>query len=125
MDSEIKKYNENQEPNHQAVCNLLAELIDKHLPQAESKIWHSHPVWFLEGNPVVGYSKQKPGIRLMFWSGVDFGEPGLNVLGKKFKDASCFYNESSEVKKPDLKRRLKNRKKFNGITRISSVVKVD
>jgi hypothetical protein len=59
---------------------------------AESKIWHAHPVWFLDGNPVVGYSKQKPGIRLMFWSGADFDEEGLNIRGKKFKDASVFYN---------------------------------
>ena len=74
---------------------------------AENKIWHSHPVWFLEDNPVVGYSKQKDGIRLMFWSGADFEENYLNIIGKKFKDASIFYNNVSEIKTEDLKRWLK------------------
>ncbi len=81
--------------------------IDSSLPGSESRIWHAHPVWFLDGNPTVGYSKQKPGIRLMFWSGADFEEAGLKVLGKKFKDASVFFNDVSEVNKADLRRWLK------------------
>ena len=104
---EILKYNEQQEPHHKDVCDVLAEAIDRNLPQAENKIWHGHPVWFLDGNPIVGYSKQKQGIRLMFWSGADFEEASLNVVGKKFKDASVFYNEASEVRKTDLRRWLK------------------
>lgn len=107
MNPEILKYNDKQEADHKGVCDLLAKEIDRNLPSAESKIWHSHPVWFLDGNPTVGYSKQKPGIRLMFWSGVDFEEPELNILGKKFKDASVFFNGPSEVKKTDLRRWLK------------------
>ena len=53
-----------------------------------------------------GYSKQKAGIRLMFWSGADFEEAQLNVLGKKFKDASLFYNNATEINETDLKRWL-------------------
>jgi hypothetical protein len=64
-------------------------------------------VWFLDGNPIVGYSKQKAGIRLMFWSGADFEVPRLNVVGNKFKDASVFINDATEVKKDDLARWLK------------------
>ncbi len=101
------KYNEQQEQNHKVVCDWLALQINRKLPAAENKIWHSHPVWFLDGNPIVGYSKQKPGIRLMFWSGADFEEPGLNILGGKFKDASVFYNDVSEINKSDLQRWLK------------------
>lgn len=107
MHSDTLKYNQQQESSHKAVCDLLANEIDRHLPDAENKIWHAHPVWFLEGNPIVGYSKQKPGIRLMFWSGADFDETGLNVVGGKFKDASVFYNNVAEVKKSDLRRWLK------------------
>lgn len=107
MDPEIHKYNERQEANYKEVCNLLAKEIDRNLPSAESKVWHSHPVWFLDGNPTVGYSKQKLGIRLMFWSGADFEEPGLDVLGKKFKDASVFFNDASDVNKSDVRRWLK------------------
>lgn len=61
----------------------------------------------LNGNPIVGYSKQKAGIRLMFWSGTDFEEEDLRIKGKKFKDASVFYNNASEVETNDLKRWLK------------------
>ena len=75
MNPEIAKYNEKLEPNHRELCDLLAQEISKHLPGAENKIWHAHPVWFLDGNPIVGYSKQKPGIRLMFWSGADLEKP--------------------------------------------------
>jgi hypothetical protein len=34
----------------------------------------------------------------MFWSGADFGENYLNVLGAKFKDASVFFNHPNEIK---------------------------
>lgn len=90
MNPETAQYNAGLEPNHREVCDMLAQEIDRNLPGAEKKIWHAHPVWFLEGNPIVGYSKQKPGIRLMFWSGADFDESGLAVRGNKLKDASLF-----------------------------------
>src|SRR5690554_7403370 len=106
MNKDIQTYNEKQHTEDKAICDLLAQEICKHLPEAESKIWHAHPVWFLDGNPIVGYSKQKPGIRLMFWSGADFGEEGLAVVGKKFKDASIFYSDVNEIQKPDVQRWL-------------------
>ena len=110
MNKDIQAYNNAQQDADQAICNLLAKEIDNELSEAVSKIWHGHPVWFLEENPIVGYSKQKAGIRLMFWSGCDFEEDQLNVRGKKFKDASIFYNDPSEVKSKDLKRWLKKSK---------------
>jgi uncharacterized protein YdhG (YjbR/CyaY superfamily) len=99
-------YNYQQTADDKSICDLLATEINKTLKEAENKIWHAHPVWFLDGNPVVGYSKQKRGIRLMFWSGLGFDEDSLNVKGAKFKDASVFYNEVSEINKKDLKRWL-------------------
>lgn len=110
MDPEILKFNEKMEPSEKDICDVLADEICRGLLGAESKIWHAHPVWFLDGNPVVGYSKQKLGIRLMFWSGVGFDEEGLNVIGKKFKDASVFYNSASEINKTALCRWLKKAK---------------
>lgn len=88
------------------ICIMLQHRIQAQLPMAESKIWHGHPVWFIQGNPIVGFSKQKLGIRLMFWSGADFDEPGLNVIGKKFKDASVFYCQPTEINDEDLSRWL-------------------
>lgn len=110
MHPDTVKYNVSRQAAYREVCDVLAAEIDRHLSGAENKIWHGHPVWFLDGNPTVGYSEQKPGIRLMFWSGADFEEPGLNVVGQKFKDASIFYNEASEIKKSDLRRWLKKAK---------------
>ena len=107
MNSDIKFYNEQQPEIEKDICDLLASIINNELIEAESKIWHAHPVWFLKGNPTVGYSKQKNGIRLMFWSGADFDEENLNVKGKKFKDASIFFNKSTDVNSVDLTRWLK------------------
>ena len=104
MNKEIQEYNQSMEKAE--LCNLLTTLIDSNLKNAESKIWHAHPVWFLDGNPIVGYSKQKRGIRLMFWSGADFGEGNLSVLGNKFKDASVFYHSVTDVDVVELKRWL-------------------
>lgn len=106
MHADTREYNARQSPSHAAVCDLLATTIDRHLPDADNRIWHAHPVWFLADNPIVGYSRQKPGIRLMFWSGADFTEPGLDVVGKKFKDASVFYNDVAEVDARALERWL-------------------
>ena len=103
MHLNIKEYNEKQDLDGQLICDLLSKTIDQELQDAESKIWHAHPVWFLDGNPIVGYSKQKLGWRLMFWSGADFEEEALNVVGKKFKDASIFYDSVDQIKLKDLK----------------------
>lgn len=106
MNPDIKAFNETLSEEESAICKRLARTIDGILTEAESKIWHRHPVWFLDGNPTVGYSKQKPGIRLMFWSGADFEEDNLNIRGKKFKDASKFYNEVTEIDTDELARWL-------------------
>jgi len=107
MNQDILNYNKTLSVEDQSICKILSTEISKNLTNSESKIWHAHPVWFLNGNPIVGYSKQKAGIRLMFWSGIDFEEEKLNVHGKKFKDASVFYNSVEEINTEDLKRWLK------------------
>ncbi len=106
ISKDILDYNKSQTAEDKAICDLLATEITKHLPDAENKIWHRHPVWFLDGNPIAGYSKQKSGLRLMFWSGADFDEETLKVKGEKFKDASVFYHSVSEINIEDLKRWL-------------------
>ena len=106
MQTDIQAYNDKQAETEREICELLAQTIANYLPQAEGKIWHAHPVWFDDGNPIVGYSKQKKGIRLMFWSGADFNEEQLNVVGEKFKDASRFYTSPAEIDLEDIKRWL-------------------
>lgn len=107
MHKDVKAYNNSQSKTDKEVCNLLAQQIDESLSEAENKIWHAHPVWFLNGNPVAGYSKLKAGIRLLFWSGASFEEEALQPGTGKFKDASITYTYEKEIKVKDLKRWLK------------------
>ncbi|MFD2890502.1 DUF1801 domain-containing protein [Flavobacterium chuncheonense] len=105
MNPDIKKYNDTQTIEDQAICNLLVNAIDTNLKNAENKIWHRHPVWFIEGNPIVGYSKLKNCVRLLFWSGQSFDEPTLKIEGS-FKAAEIRYTDSSQIDMEDLKRWL-------------------
>jgi hypothetical protein len=107
LNKEIKAYNAKQSSEDKKICHMLAAEIDSGLPDAENKIWHAHPVWFLDGNPIVGYSKQKAGIRLMFWSGESFEEEKLKPGTGKFKDASVFFTSVEQIKIKDLKSWLK------------------
>lgn len=107
MNADIEIYINRQMAGDTEICRVLHQVINGQLTEAESKIWHAHPVWFIDGNPIVGFSKQKRGIRLMFWSGADFEESELNELGSKFKDASIFYTDEKEINSEDLIRWLK------------------
>jgi hypothetical protein len=106
MNKDVKAYNNAQTAANKKICNTLAEEINLHLPEAENKIWHAHPVWFLDGNPVVGYSKLKDSVRLLFWSGQSFDEKGLENEGS-FKAAEARYTAVDDINKKDLKRWLK------------------
>jgi Domain of unknown function (DU1801). len=112
MKSEIQEYNDSQTGSDKEICDLLANTIHAALPKAENKIWHRHPVWFLDGNPIVGYSKLKAGIRLMFWSGASFDETALKPGTGKFKDASITYTAADQVNAKDLKRWLRKSKEI-------------
>lgn len=112
MNPEIKKYNDKQVKTDKEICDMLFQIIDESLPGAENKIWHAHPVWFLEGNPIVGYSKLKAGVRLLFWSGASFEEPLLELGSGKFKDASILYTSVEQVNIKDLKRLLSKSKEI-------------
>lgn len=105
MHSETAKYNNAQSPEDRGICDRLAQEIDLGLPEAENKVWHAHPVWFLAGNPVVGYSKLKGCVRLLFWSGQSFSTPGLSPEGK-FKAAEARFTSPEQVDYALLRRWL-------------------
>jgi hypothetical protein len=105
MNKDILLYHQSLAAQDRAICDLLQAEINTALPEAESKVWHAHPVWFLEGNPIVGYSKLKGGVRLLFWSGQSFAEEGLVVEGK-FKAAEARYVTVDDVKVRPLRRWL-------------------
>lgn len=105
MNADIKAFNDDLDPSDRKIANLLAKEIDRGLPEAESKIWHAHPVWFLDGHPIVGYNKLKDCVRLLFWSGQSFDEYGLKPEGK-FKAAETRYTEVSQIDRDALARWL-------------------
>lgn len=105
MNKEIQTYNDKQVAEDTTICNLLYKTINENLPEAENKIWHAHPVWFLDGNPIVGYSKLKDAVRLLFWSGESFEEEQLEKVGT-FKSCGIRYTSVDQINTEDLKRWL-------------------
>ena len=111
MNKDIEAYNSRQIEEDREICNILSQEICRNLPEAENKIWHAQPVWFLEGNPIVGYSKLKNCIRLLFWSGQTFDEEGLQNEGS-FKAAEIRYTAADQINKNDLKRWIDKSKRI-------------
>jgi uncharacterized protein DUF1801 len=111
INKDIQQYNKSLSRDDKSICALLAEEITSNLPTAENKVWHRHPVWFLDGNPIVGYSKLKDCIQLLFWSGQSFDEEGLHPEGT-FKAAQARYTSAAEINTKDLKRWLNKSKKI-------------
>lgn len=103
--SQIQDYNDSQTAENKEICNALYTIIRKNLSDAENKIWHAHPVWFLDGNPILGYSKLKDSVRLLFWSGQSFEEEKLQNEGS-FKAAQKRYTNVDQINEQDLKRWL-------------------
>ena len=106
MNSEIKTYNDKQTAIDKEICDLLAKTIDIVFAEVENKIWHGHPVWFIDGNPIVGYSKLKDRVQLLFWSGLTFNEEKLIKKGK-FKAAEISITSVNQIILTDLQRWLK------------------
>ncbi len=111
---EIVAYNKAQSISNKVICEKLYAIIMTALPKAENKIWHRAPVWFIEGNPIVGYHVQKRGVQLLFWSGMSFKEKGLWPVGNvvKFKAAGAMYTDAKEIKVTEVKRWLAKSKKI-------------
>lgn len=92
----IDDYHAALAPADRAICDRLRTAITRALPDAEAQVRHAHPVWFLTGNPITGYSKLKACIRLLFWSGQFFSVPGLTPEGS-FKAAEARYRTVEEI----------------------------
>jgi len=106
MNPDIKAFNDKKEAPYDAICNRLYDIIDANLKVAQAKIWHAHPVWFIDGNPIVGYGQLKHGLRLMFWSGQSFDEPELKKTGT-FKASETMFTQVDQINEENLKRWLK------------------
>lgn len=106
MNKDIETYNDSLTSPDKEICELFCKEISAELTEAESKIWHRNPVWFLDGNPIVGYDKLKTCVRLLFWSGQSFDEVGLSTDGS-FKAAGARYTNVDQINVSDLQRWLR------------------
>lgn len=107
MHADIIKYNDNLNSTEQEIAVLLSKEITEVLGDiAGNKVWHGHPVWFIEGNPIVGYAQRKDSVQLLFWSGQSFDEPNLKKEGS-FKAAEVRYASAKEIDLESLRRWLK------------------
>ena len=61
---DIPEYNKALVKAQRDIAEQLCLIFEKHLTKAEAKVWHGHPVWFIDGNPIVGYSLKKSGIEV-------------------------------------------------------------
>ncbi len=109
MNKDIQSYNSNQTGINKLICELLSKQIQNNLTDAESKIWHGAPVWFLDGNPVTGYDVLKDCVRLLFWSGQTFDETGLKAEGS-FKAAEARFTSVDQIDQEDIERWLEKSK---------------
>jgi hypothetical protein len=80
--ADIIEYNQGLAAAERELAEELVALFASKLPTAEAKVWHGHPVWFIDGNPVCGYSLKKAGLEVLFWSGKSFKTAGLRPIGK-------------------------------------------
>jgi hypothetical protein len=103
--SDITSYIDLLSHEDQIICKVLNDEINNNLTNSSSKLRHGHPVWFLNENPIVWYSKQKRGVVLLFRSGQDFDEPDLKSEWK-FKAAEIVYTHADQITTTDLKRWL-------------------
>jgi hypothetical protein len=98
---DLLNYQSSLSEDEAAIGAALIKIIAKALPKAEAKVWHGHPVWLIDGNPVVGYSLKKAGIEVLFWSGQSFKLEGLRAMGK-FKAASLSVPALKSIDKKSL-----------------------
>ena len=98
-------YNASMTDVDREICQKLMDAIGQGLPGARGRIWHGSPVWFLEDNPIVGYSKLKKGVQLLFWSGQSVSGEALEPVGK-FMAAEVVYSNADEVDPAQLSRWL-------------------
>jgi hypothetical protein len=106
---QVAAYSQAQSLASRKACDLLRDLIDKALPKASSKVWHGSPVWFIDDNPVVGYSATAKTINLLFWNGQAFDEADLEPVGK-YGAAQAKFGDVAEIDSALIRRWLRKAK---------------
>lgn len=101
----IHEYEAGLAPALAETARSLRAEIERALPDAHSKVWHGHPVWFDGENPVVGYDAHKTTVRILFWNGRALNEPGLHPVGKD-RAAAKEIRKAADLDRTELRRCL-------------------
>lgn len=101
MQGDIEAYIQGLDDSAASLAIELSNKFNQALPDSEAKVWHGHPVWFLDGNPIVGFSLKKAGFEVLFWSGKSFKVDGLKPVGK-YQAASLPISTSDDVESVKL-----------------------
>lgn len=103
---EIAAYHKGFPKAQRQILDLLREELDGMLGRENSKLWHGAPVWFVENNPVAGYSINSRGVCLLFWNGRNFLDVDLIPVGKFFA-AEKRYQTLDDIVLPELRNLIK------------------
>src|SRR5262245_23663035 len=106
---QVVAYTRAQSPVFRPICEELGALITAVIPKATCKVWHGSPVWFIDDNPVVGYSANAKAVKLLFWNGQAFDEPDLKPVGK-YGAAQAVFGSAAEVDAKVVRRCLRKAK---------------
>ncbi len=108
--NEITEYSSKFEEELFTICESLYAFINKMIYNSKCKLYHGAPVWFIDDNPIVGYSRKRNSISLLFWSGQSFTESGLSLVGK-FKAAEIIYSKNKDIDYMKLKKWIEESQK--------------
>jgi hypothetical protein len=99
------------EQNDKSILEQIKSIITNNFKTGSAKMYHGSPVWFLSENPILGVSKKKAGVELLFWSGQSFEERDLMPIGK-FKAAGKIYRTSGDINEKDIVRWIEKSRKI-------------
>ena len=98
----IDSYHKQFEPTVKKIMLQLKAELDAGLGEANCKLYHGAPVWFVGENPVAGYSLNSRGVCLLFWNGQNFNSAKLHRVGKFFA-AELRFHSVEEINPKELK----------------------
>lgn len=106
----LASYHKQFEPRVKKIMLLLKAELDAGLGEANCKLYHGAPVWFVGENPVAGYSLNSRGVCLLFWNGQNFKSANLHKVGKFFA-AELRLNSVDDIDTKELKSLIAKSKK--------------
>jgi hypothetical protein len=81
----------------QPVQTALRDLLDAHLPQAEGRVYHGHPIWLVDKTMLAGFKVYSSYVTFMIWQGQDVDDPTGRLVPGARRMASVKLASPSDV----------------------------